>query len=159
MTLVNVIAIIIIILSLIGGLREGAVKHFFSLLALFIAIPLAGLFYRLIAIILSFLPGDNWENFIGFFIALCIASIILHLVFLIPAKITRAIWKKGCLVSLLGGALNLFNATIGMTVFTLALRTYPIISWLERAVTNAGIPTWLVEHFGFVAAMLPEVFR
>jgi len=156
---VNIIAVIILFFSLLGGLKEGAVKNFFSLLALIIAIPLASLYYRLIAIILSFLPGENWENFIGFFIALGLTIAILHLVFLLPRKIAQQVWKKGLIYRLLGGALNIFNASIGMVVFTLALGAYPIIDWLGRVVTNAGILVWLVEHLSFVQAMLPEVFR
>ena len=156
---VNLIAVVILIFSLLGGLKEGAVKNFFSLLALIIAIPLASLYYRLLAIILSFLPGENWENFVGFFIALGITIAILHLVFLLPRKIIQKAWKKGLIYRLLGGALNVFNASIGMVVFTLALGAYPIIDWLERVVTNASVPVWLVEHLGFIQAMLPEVFQ
>jgi len=44
-------------------------------------------------------------------------------------------------------------------LFTLALEAYPIIAWLERAVTNASVLTWLTEHLSFVQAMLPEVFQ
>ena len=58
--IVDIIVIIILILSFVGGLKDGAVKSFFSLLALVIAIPLTGLSYRLLATILSFLPGTNW---------------------------------------------------------------------------------------------------
>lgn len=159
MTLVNIIAVIILIFSFVGGMKEGAVKNFFSLLALIIAIPLASLCYRLPATILSFLPGENWENFTGFFIALGLTIAILHLIFLLPRKIIRKVWKKGCLFRLLGGAMNVLNTGIGITVFTLMLGAYPILDWLAKAVTNAGIPVWLVEHLGFVQAMLPEIFR
>jgi len=95
MTWVSILAVIIIILSFFGGLKEGAVKNFFSLVVLIIAIPLAGLWYHLIAIILSFLPGTNWENFVGFFITLGLISIILHFILLLPRKIIQKVWRKG----------------------------------------------------------------
>ena len=91
MILVDILAVIILLLSFFGGLKEGAVKQFFSVVALIIAIPIAGLCYRLIAAILSFLPGENWENFVGFFIALALISIILHLIFLLPRKIIQKV--------------------------------------------------------------------
>ena len=69
------------------------------------------------------------------------------------------IWKKGCFFRLLGGVLNLFGAAIGLTVFTLVLRGYPIFDWLERWVSSSGILMWLVDKFGFVQAMLPGVFQ
>jgi uncharacterized membrane protein required for colicin V production len=156
---VDIVVIIILILSFIGGLKEGAVKHFFSLVALFIAIPLTGLSYHLIATILSFLPGTNWENFVGFFITMAIISVILHFIFLLPRKFIQKIWKKGCLFRLLGGILSLFGVTIGLSVFTLVLRAYPIFDWLERWVSSSGVLMWLVDKFGFVQAMLPEVFH
>jgi len=159
MILVDILAVIILIFSFLGGLKEGAVKHFFTLIILIVAIPLAGLSYHLIAAILSFLPGTNWGNFIGFFIALAIISVILHFIFFLPRKITQKIWKKGALFRLLGGALNIVSASIGMVVFTLAVGAFPVFGWLERALTNSSVLAWLVEHLSFVQAMLPEAFR
>jgi len=159
MNWVNIIAAIILFFSLIGGLKEGAVKQFFSLIALLIVIPLAGLAYHLMANILSFLPGTNWANFVGFFITLGLISAIVHLIFLLPRKILQQVWKKGLFFRLLGGALNVLNASIGMVVFTLVLEAYPIIEWLERVIANSGVLAWLVTQLSFVLAMLPEVFQ
>ena len=159
MNWVDIVVIIILVLAFIGGLKDGAVKSLFSLVALIIAIPLTGISYRLIAAILSFLPGTNWENFLGFFITMGIIIAILQLVSLIPRKFIHAIWKKGCLFRLLGGFLNAFGTSIGMVVFTLVVVAYPIFDWLERWVISSGILMWLAESYGFVPAMLPEVFR
>jgi uncharacterized membrane protein required for colicin V production len=156
---VSIIVVLILIASFFGGLKEGAVKNFFQLLALIIAIPLTGLSYHLIAFILSFLPGINWENFFGFFITIAIISVILYFIFLLPRKFLQKIWKKGCLFRLIGGILNVVGAIIGLTVFALVLRAYPIFDWLERWVSNSGVLMSLVDAFGFVQAMLPEVFR
>ena len=156
---VDILAVIILFLGFFGGMKDGAVKNFFSLLAIIIAIPLAGLSYRLIATILSFLPGTNWENFFGFFITMGIIIAILQLITFLPRKFTQLIWKKGIVFRLLGGALNIFGAVIGMVVFTLTLEAYPIIEWLERAVVNSSVLIWLVEHLSFVQTMLPEVFQ
>ena len=159
MNWVDIVVIIILILSFVGGLKDGAVKSFFSLVALIIAIPLAGLSYHLIAAVLSFLPGTNWENFFGFFITIAIISVILHFIFFMPRRITQKIWKKGILFRLLGAVLNIFGAIIGMTVFALVLVAYPIFDWLERWVSSSGVLMWLVGKFGFVQSMLPEIFR
>jgi len=156
---VNIIAALILLLSFIGGLKEGAVKNFFSLIALIIAIPLTGISYHLLANILSFIPGEDWGNFVGFFITLALISVILHFVFLLPRKFIQKAWNKGVLFRLIGGALNIFNAAIGMVVFTLVLQAYPIFGWLEQAVTDSGILTWLVVHLSFAQALLPELFQ
>lgn len=156
---VNLLAIIILVLSFFGGLREGAVKRFFSLVVLLIAIPLAGYSYRLIAAVLSFLPGENWENFIAFFITFALINVIFHLIFLLPRKIVQGLWRKGLLSRLLGGALNILDAGIGLVVFTLVVGAYPIFDWLARWVAGSGVLSWLVDNLSFVPAMLPEVFQ
>jgi len=156
---VNIFASLILFFSLIGGLKEGAVKQLFSLIALLIAIPVAGISYHLLANLLSFIPGENWENFIGFFIMLVVISVILHFVFLLPRKILQKAWKQGLLFRLIGAAFSIFNAAIGMVVFTLVLGAYPIFGWLEQAVTGSVILNWLVSQLSFVQSVLPEVFR
>jgi len=156
---VSIIASLILCFSLIGGLKEGAVKRFSSLIELIIAIPLTGISYHLLANLLSFIPGENWENFVGFFIMLAVISVILHLIFLLPRRFAQKTWKKGVLFRLIGSLLSIFNAAIGMVVFTLVLHAYPIFDWLERAVSGSGVLTWLVVHLSFVQAMLPEILR
>lgn len=155
---VDILAGLVLFISFIGGLKEGAVKSLFSLITLIIAIPLAGISYHFLAGVLSFLPGGVWENFVGFFITLAIISILLHLIFLLPRKLVRKAWNKGGLFRLIGAALNIFGTAIGLTVFAILVLTYPIMGWLERAVAESGIFTWLVAHLTFVQAMLPDIF-
>ncbi len=159
MALVSILAVVILIISFFGGMKEGAVKQFFSLAILLVAILLAGISYRLIALILSFLPGENWENFIGFFIALALASVILHFMTWIPRRIVQALWKKGLIFRLVGGVLNLIQVSIGLALLTLVITVYPIWGWLVEAITGSGVMMGLLERFSFVAGMLPEVFR
>ena len=156
---VNIVAVLILFFSFIGGLKEGAAKSFFSLVALLIAIPLTGVSYYLLANILSFLPGESWQNFVGFFVTLALISIVLHFALFLPRKLTQKVWNKGVLFRLTGGTLNIFNAAIGLVVFTLLLQAYPIIGWLERVVTGSSVLTWLVVHLSFVQAMLPKIFQ
>ena len=155
----SVLTIIVLVGSFAGGFREGAVKSFFSFIGLLIALPLAGLAYRLLAGALSFIPGENWEGFLGYFITLGIMSAILSGIFLLPRKAVQKVWDKGILFRLIGGGFSVFAAAIGIVVFTLVVRQYPIWGWLERAVTGSSVLIWLVEHMGFVQSLLPEVFR
>ena len=129
---VNIIALIILCFSLLGGMKEGAVKNLFSLVINIVAIYIAGHIYHLIATVLSFLPGTNWENFLGFFITMGLITVILHLMVLIPRKIIQQIWKRGFIFRLLGGALNIFSTSIGFVVFTLIIANFPLSAgWNE----------------------------
>jgi uncharacterized membrane protein required for colicin V production len=159
MNWVDIIVIILLVLGFTGGMKEGAVRAFASLIAVVISIPLAGLSYRLIASLLSFLPGENWENFLGFFISLGIITAILHLIFFLPKKLIGAVWNKGILLRILGGGFNLLGGMIGMVAFSLVVQAYPIFDWLERWVVSSGVLSRLVDGFGFVELMLPEAFH
>ncbi len=159
MVWISIFAVIIIFFSFIGGFREGAVKSFFSLVTIIIAIPIAGTLYHLLASLLSFLPGKNWENFIGFIITLALISVILRLLFLLPRKLIQKIWRRGMLFRLIGGAINIFNSAIGLVVFALLLLVYPIWGWLEQAVAGSSVLGWLASQLSFVQALLPEIFH
>ena len=156
---VNILAVLILFFSLIGGLKEGAVKSFFSLIALIIAIPLTGISCHLLTNILSFLPRENWENFVGFFVTLVLINIILHFVFFLPKRFIQKAWDKGILFRLIGGILNILNTAIGMVLFALLVQAYPIIRWLERAVAGSSVLAWLVVQLSFVQAMLPKMLQ
>ena len=155
----DVIVALILFFSLVGGFTSGVVKSFFSLLIAIIAIPLTGVFYHILTNVFSFLPGENWDGFVGFFVMLIIISIILYIIFLLPRKIIEKVWQGGCIFRLVGGVLGILNSAIGLTLFGLVVLTYPVFGWLERAVSQSVILPWLVTHFTFVAAMLPELFR
>lgn len=159
MIAVSVIAALLLLFSIFGGLREGAVKQLFTLLATLIAIPIAGISYKGLAGILSFIPGENWENFVAFFIMMAVVSIVLYFVFLLPGRVLQKAWPGGLLFCVLGVIFSLVNTAIGMVVFALVLHAYPIFDWLERAVSGSVVISWLVSLFSFVQAVLPEALR
>ncbi len=159
MVWVSLFVVFILLVSLLAGLKEGAVKHFFNLVAVLIAVFVAGLAYHLIAGLLSFIPGENWENFLGFFITFGIIIAMLHLGFLVPRRMIQKIWKRGLLYRLLGGALNVVDASIGLVVFALVLSAFPIIDWLARWVAGSSVMSFIVQIFGSVQALLPEEFQ
>jgi len=159
MIVVSIIAVLLLLFSIFGGLRQGAVRQLFNLLATLIAIPVAGVSYQGLADIFSFIPGQNWENFIAFFIMLAVVNIVLYFASLLPGRALKKAWPGGLYFCVLGAIFSLVNAIIGMVVFALVLHAYPIFDWLERAVSGSAVITGLVSLFGFVQAVLPEVLR
>lgn len=157
MWLITLLAVLILFFSFLSGMREGAAKSFFSGLALVISLPITSAVYHILAALLSFLPGQDWENFLGFFITLAIVTAILHLIFFLPRRIISKIWEGGCLSSLLGGAINLLNTAIGLTVLALILVAFPIWGWLAEAVQNSSVIYWLLTHLVFLRNLLPAI--
>jgi len=159
MILVSVLAVLGLLFSIVMGLREGAVKQLFTLLATLIAIPVAGVAYKGLANILSFIPGQNWEGFIAFFIMMAVVSIVLNFVFILPGRALKKAWPGGLFYCVLGAIFSLVNAILGIVVFALVLHAYPIFSGLEQAVSGSPVVSFLVSAFSCVQAVLPEVLR
>ena len=155
---VDVIAALILIFSFIGGLKEGAVKSFFALVAMFISIPVTGFLYGYIVDILFFIPSEVWRNFIGFFGAFIIISIILAIIFLIPRNLLGGLWDKGVLSPLLGGLFSLIGAGISLVLLRIVVHTFPIFDWLDYVLVNSSVVSWLTTYLDFIRLMLPEVF-
>ena len=158
MWLVSLFLIVILFVSFFVGLKEGAVKRLFSLAATLIAIVLAGLSYDFLAGLLSFLPGENWENFLGFFITLGIIAALLHLLFLLPKKLVQKAWNQGPPYRILGSITSVFETSIGFVVFATVLFTFPIIDWLARWFSESGVMSSLIDFFSFVQDLLPTGF-
>ncbi len=159
MVIVSIIAAILLFFSLIGGFRDGALKQGVSIISLLIAIPLTGLCYQWISTLLSFIPGTNWEHFLGFFITMAIIMVALYFIFLVPKRHFEKAWNEGPLFRMVGAALAFINTGIGMVLFALVLNAYPIFDWLQRAVSGSAVINWLDSWLGFVQYMLPSVFR
>ena len=159
MIFVDIIIALILVFAFVGGLIEGIMKSFFRLLGFIIALPITGALYPFLARVLSFLPGENWENFISFIIILVILSTILYFIFFIPRKILEKISINIGILRLIGGCLNILNSAIGMAVFALLVQAYPVMGWLEDVVTQSNIFPWLVMHLGFIKVLLPGLFH
>ena len=157
MWIVTVLAVLVLFFSFLGGLREGAVKSFFSVLSLIIALPVTSAFFHIIASLLSFLPGQDWENFLGFFVTLAIVTAILHLIFWLPRRLLGKILDVGCLSNIIGACINLFSAAIGLTVLSLVLIAFPVWGWLAEAIRNSSVLVWLISHLVFVQYLLPAI--
>jgi uncharacterized membrane protein required for colicin V production len=159
MVWVDIILTIIFIFSFIAGLREGVVKGFLSLVGIIIAIPVTAYFYHLLTDALSFIPDYNWQHFLGFFGTFTIATIILAIIFFIPARFIEGIWGKGVLFTLLGGVFSVIGFAIFLTLFTIVTNQYPIFYWLEQVLNNSSIIDWLMTFSGFIHFLLSTDFE
>ena len=159
MILINVITGLILVISFVDGFSGGVVKQFFSFVIFIIAVPLTGISHHLIASVLTFLPGEYWSYFIGFFVTLIIFIIMFHFAFYLPRKYVLAIFHEGILTGIAGGLISIFKAIIGIILLLLVLHAYPVIRGLEPVLIESGILAWFLNHFRFVQLLLPQTFR
>lgn len=152
----GIIAALVLLLGFITGPKNGVIKIVSSVVAHLIAIPLAGISYQFLASLFSFLPGENWDNFTGFFATKYLIILILYLTFVFLAKrFIKKDWNKGIVFRLVGGSLTSLNSAMGMVTLTLAVGAFPFSEWFERVVLGSGFLDWLVTNLGFIKAMLP----
>jgi len=157
---VDLIVVLILAFSLFAGFKGGAINGFFSLLTMIIAIAVAGYFYSIPASWLSFLPGQDWENLLGFFIAFVIVSIILSLIFWIPRHFINFAWNSGCVFRILGGIFTLVSSALGLALLMTLFKTFTISPWLNDLLAETTILSWIAEHLNFAwYLLLPEVFQ
>ena len=153
----GIIVIFILLVGFIFGPKQGGIiKIASSLIAHLIAIPLTGISYHLLASLFSFLPGDNWENFVGFFSTKYLIIGILYFVFLfLSRRFIQKDWKKGIFFRLIGGMLSALNSAMGMVTLVLVVEAYPFSGWFEQVVLGSSVLNWLVTNLSFVREMLP----
>ena len=109
-------------------------------------------------VLLSFIPGTNWENFLGFIITMGIIMVIFYFALLVPRRHIEKVCNEGPLFRMIGTALGFLNTAIGMVLFAVVLNAYPIFDWLQRAVSGSAVISWLDSWLGFIQSWLPAAF-
>ena len=154
-TIVDIIVALTLIFSFIGGLRGGAVKEFFGLLAFIISLPLTGVFMGFVVPWFSFVNDTAWREFLAFLLTMGIIILLLYLIFWAPRFWLEKIWGGGFFWSLLGGIFNLLNAALGMVLLVSLLVIYPVWPWLDAVLTSSALLNWLINTVGaFVLTLL-----
>ena len=152
----SIFAVCLLCFVFIYGLKEGPAKNANALIAHLIAIPLAGISYDHLASVFSFLSGDNWDNFAGFFVAKYSIILILYLVFIfLSRRYIKKVQKKGIIIRLSGGVVSALNSSIGMVTVFLVVTAYPMSGWFGRQILGSSVLDWLATNLSFVKAMLP----
>jgi hypothetical protein len=137
-------------------MKQELTKTVSAVIAHLIAIPLAGIVYLRLASAFSFLSGNNWDNFAGFFVAKYSIILILYLVFIFLSKrFIKKVQKKGPFIRLSGGVLSALNSSIGMVTVFLVVQAYPMSGWFGRRILGSSVLDWLAANLSFVKAMLP----
>ena len=149
---------VIVVLSLVFffGMKQPVTKVITALAAHLIAIPLAGVSYQVLASVLSFLPGDNWDKLVGFFAAKYLIIAVLYFGALhLLKQFGVEVPLKGTAGRLFGGAADCLNSAMGVVTLYLAVQAFPAWGWLERVMGGSDMLKWLSGSLGFIKAMLP----
>jgi membrane protein required for colicin V production len=150
----DVVIIITMVISFIGGFFTGLVRGLLSLVGMLAGIVLAGRFYPAVAGWLIFIHGDNAANIVAF-------AMILMAVLIVFGIVATIIHKALSVISL--GCLDHFGgAFIGIIVNALTWAAL-LALWAKffgsAAVANSLMAGFLLDKFPVVLSLLPSDFQ
>jgi membrane protein required for colicin V production len=131
---VDWIIILVMVLSVLGGLSQGFFRSFCSLAGLILGLALASWNYRLAeAPLRPLVHNEETADIIGFLVIALVVMIIAGILGNMLAKALRAI-GLGCLDKIAGGFFGLFQGFLLVTLAILVtIAFYPQAHWLVEA--------------------------
>jgi uncharacterized membrane protein required for colicin V production len=146
--IIDIIVALTLFFSFLGGLKEGAVREFFGLMAFIIALSITGAFAAYVLGWMSFVPEHLWRAFFTFLVTMAIILIILHLALLPPRFLMDKVWNGGFMWNALGGIFGVLNSALGLVLMVILFDIYPVLPWLNDLLAASNILNWLVSTFG-----------
>jgi membrane protein required for colicin V production len=155
MNWLDIVIIVLLIVSAIGGFASGLIKSAFALIGLIVGIVLAGRFYTGLAGVLGFIPNENGAKIAAF--------IIIFLIVIIVAGIVGNVLTKIVSAMLLGWLNRLAGAVFGVLMGALFIGAILAI-WVKYAggnsvISGSAFASILVDRFPVVLALLPKEFN
>jgi membrane protein required for colicin V production len=153
MNWLDIVLIIFLIISAIGGFASGLIKSLLSLIGLIVGVVVAGRFYIALADHLTFISSQDTARIVAF--------IIIFLVIIIVATILGIILTKLVSAILLGWLNRLLGAVFG--VFTGAIFIGALLSvWAKYSggdtISGSAIASFLLDKFPIILGLLPKEF-
>jgi membrane protein required for colicin V production len=153
MNWLDILILVTLVLSVIGGLMTGIVRGVCNLAGLIIGIILAGRFYLTVAGWLSFIHNTELANVIGFGLIVIVVMVLAGLIGGLLAKLLSGL-MLGWLDHLVGGVLGFI---IGCVVWGAILALW-VKYFSASAVSGSAIAKILIDRFPVVLSLLPSSF-
>jgi membrane protein required for colicin V production len=153
MNWLDILILITLAASVIGGLATGIVKGLVSLAGLMLGIFLAGLYYETVAGWLGFISNPDIAKTAAFIAIVVVVMIIAGLVGSLLHKLISAI-MLGWLDHLLGGVLGLLIGAVSWGALLALWAKF----FSADAVSGSFMAKILLDKFPLVLALLPPSF-
>lgn len=153
MNWIDIVIIIYLILSIIGGAMQGLIRSVLSLLGLIIGVVLAANFYQNLATIFGFIHNGTVARVIAFVLIVGVVVIIAAIVGAALRSVIKAIhlgWVDG-----LGGAV--FGLAMG-AISAGALLAVIVKLTNSNLITGSSLAGFLLDKFPVVLGLFPSEF-
>jgi membrane protein required for colicin V production len=153
MNWLDIIILISLVASVIGGIATGLIRGLVSLAGLIIGIILAGRFYLTVAGWFGFISNKDIANIIAF-------GLILFVIMILAGIIGKALHAIASAI-LLGWLDHLAGGFIGLVMAFISWGTL-LALWAHffggDAIANSAIAQVMLDKFPLVLALLPSQF-
>jgi membrane protein required for colicin V production len=154
MNWLDIVIIVLLLISAVGGFANGLIKSVFSLVGLIVGVVVAGRYYLGLSSLLGFIPNEN--------IARIIAFLIIFLVIIIIAAVLGVVLTRLVSTLLLGWLNRLGGAVFGVIMSAIFIAAILVI-WIKylggnSVISGSAITRMLVDGLPLVLALLPKEF-
>ena len=153
MNWLDIIVLISLLISVVGGLFTGFIHGVISLLGLIVAIVLAGRLYPVFAPAFTFIHTQGWANIASFAAIFLVVMVVTGLIAVVLHYLITSI-KLGWLDHLLGSLVGLLT---GVLLWGLLLALWAKF-FGGGALQQSLIAPVLVDKFPLILALLPPEF-
>lgn len=154
MNWLDILIIVVLVASAVGGLISGFIRTVFSLAGFILGVFLAGRFYIALANIMTFIPSENGAKIVAFIIIFLIVTIIFALLGVLFTKIASLI-MLGWINRLLGAALGVIMGGLFLSAILAIVAKY---TGSGNFIGESVIATLLLEKLPLIMALLPAEF-
>jgi membrane protein required for colicin V production len=153
MNWLDILIIVCLVASAIGGLKTGIIRGLAGFLGLLLGIFLAGLWYERVGGWIGFIHNESIAKVIAFILVLAVVMVAVGLLGSLLHKLASSV-MLGWLNHLIGGLLGLLIGAVAWGAF-LAL-------WVKffsnGIVGDSWLAEFLLDKFPLVLALLPASF-
>jgi len=154
MNWLDIVIIIIVIASLVGGVKNGLIKSILSLVGVIVGVVLAGNYYLLLAEMLSFIPHEGAAKIAAFAIILVLVMVVFGIIAQLLTKLVSALLLGW--VNRLGGAIA--GVLLGALFCGAFLAIWAKFMGMSGAIADSEIAPILLNYFPIVLSLLPSEF-
>jgi membrane protein required for colicin V production len=153
MNWLDILILIGLAASVIGGFATGIVRGMVNLLGLLLGIFLAGQYYETAGGWFGFINNTDIANAVGFIVIMAVVIIVASIIGTILHKVVSAI-TLGWLDHLLGGGIGLLMGVVSWG----AMLAIWVKFFSADAVSSSWLAKLLLDKFPLVLSLLPSSF-
>lgn len=154
MNWLDIVILILIVVPILIGLKNGLVKAAFTVAGMIIGVILAGRFSTPLGEAMTFFPDPGWAKIAAFAIILIVVMVVAAIAAKLVTNVLKAIMLNW--VNRIGGAV--LGLVLGFIFCGAILSIWVQFLGAGDTVSNSALANFLLDKFPIVLGLLPAEF-